>query len=374
MSAAGYDGETGLYGVFKPEDFCVPDEPTVAEAEQALGLLQGLLAEFSFAGEPDRAAALAGLLTAAIRSSLPHAPLFHVRAPVAGSGISYLCELFTAFATPQRGTPTTLPRDDEECRKLLLAELLLAPAVIEFDNLTCDLLAHRSLCSAMTSEYLNGRILGTSTTASVNTRTLFLSSGNNVGPVQDMTRRCITIHLAPACEIPAARCFRRPALVREVLAERGRYVSAALTLVRAWIVAGRPVSPCKTLAGYGEWSDHCRQPLLWLGCADPANSVFASVNEDPDREALARLLAAWHAAFVKTPAMVRQAVKQAAQPGDESAELREVIQDIAEQGGVINRRLLGRWIKRHAGRIVNGMRFARDGGNRSAEAWRVESV
>jgi len=37
-------------------------------------------------------------------------------------------------------------------------------------------------------------------------------------------------------------------------------------------------------------------------------------------------------------------------------------------------RRLGWRIKRHAGRIVNGQRFVRASGNRSAEAWRVESV
>ena len=35
---------------------------------------------------------------------------------------------------------------------------------------------------------------------------------------------------------------------------------------------------------------------------------------------------------------------------------------------------LGWWIRRHAGRIVNGRRFVRGSGNRSAEAWQVESV
>jgi hypothetical protein len=285
-----------------------------------------------------------------------------------GSGKTYLCELITAFATPQRGTPTTFPADDEECRKLLLAEFLRAPAVIEFDNLTGELLAHKSLCTALTSEYLSGRILGLSKTATVSTRTLFLSSGNNVGPIQDMARRCITIHLDPGCELPATRRFKRPDLVREVLRERGRYVSAALTVVRAWIVAGRPKTARKSLAGYGDWSDLCRQPLLWLGCADPAASIFEAMAENPDRETLARLLSAWHAVFGRTPTRVRDVVGQASFVGDENVELREVLHDIADERGAINRRKLGRWIKRHAGRMVDGLRFVRADGNRSAEA------
>jgi hypothetical protein len=374
MMSAGYDPATGMFGVFDAREFSVLDAPTQTQAEAALALLKSLLVEFSFASETDLAAALVAMLTASIRPSLAHAPMIHVRAHMVGSGKSYLCELITAFATPQRGTPTTFPADDEECRKMLLAELLRAPAVVEFDNLTGDLLAHKSLCTVLTSEFMNGRILGVSKTATVSTRTLFLSSGNNVGPVQDMTRRCISIRLAPDCETPAARSFTRPDLVREVLRERGRYVSAALTIVRAWIIAGRPKTTCKSLAGYGDWSDFCRQPLLWLNCADPTVSVFEAMSEDPDRETLGRLLTGWQSVFGKTPAMVRDAVQPSSLYHDANIELREVLRDIADERGEINRRKLGWWIRRHAGRIVDGRRFVRASGNRSAEAWQVEVV
>lgn len=374
MAAAGYDAATGMFGVFDAREFAVPAKPTRAQAVAALEMLKDLLTEFSFASDTDLAAALVAMLTAALRPSLAHAPMFHVRAHMVGSGKSYLCELITVFATPQRGTPTTFPGDDEECRKLLLAELLRAPAVIEFDNLTGDLVAHKSLCTALTSEHMSGRILGVSKTATVNTRALFLSSGNNVGPVQDMTRRCITIHLSPDCEVPAARSFTRPDLVRDVLRQRGRYISAALTIVRAWILAGRPMTECKSLAGFSDWSALCRQPLLWLGLADATASVFKAMADDPDRETLERLLTAWQSVFGKTAAMVRDAVKRASEHGAEHVSLREVLHDIADERGEINRRKLGWWIKRHAGRIVDGLRFVRASGNRSAEAWQVESV
>ncbi|MEO8631062.1 MAG: hypothetical protein ABI612_23635, partial [Betaproteobacteria bacterium] len=280
----------------------------------------------------------------------------------------------TGFATPQQGAPTTFPSEDEECRKFLLAELLRAPAVIVFDNLTGDLTAHRSLCTALTSEYLSGRILGVSKTASASTRTLFLSSGNNVGPVQDMTRRCITIHLDPGYEVPATRTFNRPELLEELLRDRNRYVSAVLTIIMAYIAAGMPKATCRAVAGYGAWSDLCRQPLLWLGLSDPAESLFEAVATDPELEILTRLLGAWEAAFGSAPARVREAVGVANGPFDHSSELREVIEDIAGERGEINRRKLGWWIRRHEGRRVNGRRFVRASGRRSAEAWRVESV
>jgi len=372
MNTAGYDISTGMFGMFDAAQFAIPEKPSRMQAETALALLEDLLAEFRFAKDSDKAAALSAILAATIRPSLALAPMFHVRAHAVGSGKSYLCELITAFATPQRGTPTTFPADDEECRKLLLAELLRAPAVIEFDNLTSDLIAHKSLCTALTSELISGRILGVSKTAAVSTRALFLSSGNNVGPVQDMARRCITISLDPAVEIPAARTFNRPDLIHELIQERERYVSAVLTIIRAWIVAGKPPTSCKSLASYGEWSDLCRQPLLWLGCVDPTSSVFKALAEDPDRETLARLLEAWYTEFGKTPTMIREAMNAINQLRE--CELREVLQDIASERGEINRRKLGWWFKRHAGRVVNGLRLVRCSGNSSAEKWRVESV
>jgi len=374
MKDSGYEISTGMFGVFDNRKFSIPNEPTRDDAIEALKVLAGLINEFCFATPADRSAALSAILTAAIRPSLAYALMFHVCAHAVGSGKSYLCALITAFATPQQGTPTTFPADDEECRKLLLAELLRSPAVIEFDNLTSDILPHKTLCTALTSEHITGRILGLSKTATVNTRTLFLSSGNNVSPIKDMARRCITINLNPEVEIPAARTFKRPNLIAEILYERERYVSAAITIIRAWIVAGRPKAECKSLAGFGDWSDLCRQPLLWLGLADPAASIFEAIKEDPDRETLGRLLRAWISVFGKTEAMVRDAVKRASLGGIENQELGEIMQDIAGERDTINNRKFGWWIKRHTGQIVDALRFVKSSSEGSAERWRVELV
>jgi hypothetical protein len=63
-------------------------------------LLEDLLTEFHFVAATDKAAALSAIFTAVVRPSLPHAPGFHARAPVFGSGKTYLCELIGAFAGP----------------------------------------------------------------------------------------------------------------------------------------------------------------------------------------------------------------------------------------------------------------------------------
>ena len=51
-----------------------------------------------------------------------------------------------------------------------------------------------------------------------------------------------------------------------------------------------------------------------------------------------------------------------------------MLREVAEERGEINRRRLGRWIARHQGRIVDGLRFERDSGTSSAEKWRVKTV
>ena len=55
--------------------------------------------------------------------------------------------------------------------------------------------------------------------------------------------------------------------------------------------------------------------------------------------------------------------------------LEEVLIEINGGQSSLNHRKLGRWLKRHAGRIVDGLKFEQDDSVRlSAQAWRVISV
>ena len=368
---AGFDSATGLFGVFDSRLFNVPEFPTREQALNALAELRSLLTEFDFSNAHDEAAALAAILTAVIRPSLPVAPMFHIKAPQIASGKSYLSGIIAAFAGPTTPAAVAFPTTDEECQKLLLATLLAAPGVVVFDNMTSDLIPYKSLCSALTEEFLTGRILGISKTATVGTRALFLSSGNNVNAVRDMARRCITISLTPEVETPATRSFKGDPLAT-VRADRERYVSLALTIIRSCIEDLAPLDiPCKPLASYSQWSEWVRQPLLQLGLPDPVARVFEQLAQDPDRETLGRLLHAWKAKFGSSPTMIREAEASTVFDGQE---LREVLLEIAEVRGEVNRRRLGRWISRHQGRIVDGLKFEKASGTTSSERWYVKSV
>ena len=373
MNTTGYDAQTGYFGSFTESEFSIPENPTRQDAIAALNILSDLLEEFAFAAPCDKNAAIAAILTAATRISISTAPMFHVSAHQIATGKSYLTSIFSSFASSTSPSPLAFPTSEEECQKTLIAALMRSPPTIVFDNLTNDILAFKSLCSATTEESLTGRILGASKVASVSTKTLLLSSGNNVGPIKDMSRRCLTIKLDPKVEIPTTRNFAKDPL-ELIRRNRAYYVSLALMIVRAWFVNDCPITKCKPLNSYGEWTKYVRQPLMWLGLSDPAERIFTQLTEDPDREQLGQLLLAWRGVFMDSYTSIREVVEKSGTIALGADELREVIGDLALERGEINRKRLGRWIARHQGQIVDGLRFVRGPSASGVERWRVMSV
>lgn len=369
----GYDDATGIYGAFAPHAALVSESPTREEACAAIREIEELLSEVAFATEADKAAALAAILTAAVRPSLIHAPLFHVTAHQPGAGKSYLCELIATFASAKPSSKASFPSSNEECGKLLLAQLMRSPAVIEFDNLTTDIKPHDKLCTTLTSDHIEGRVLGTSSTAGLSTRALFLSSGNNVKPLRDMLRRTVVIHLDPKVETPSDRTFSRPNLLADVRRDRTRYVTAALTVVRAWLASGDKLDGCKPVLNFGEWSKWCRESLIWLGCEDPAAGLFAGLESDPDKLLLGRVLDGWKSRHGASVVMVRNLVP-AAMRLDADEDFRDAL--IEASGGIdsVNVRKLGHWLSHNEGRIVSGLRLVKARKTGSAQNWCVEEV
>ena len=368
---AGYDSETGIYGVFDPRDFPIIESPTRSDAANAMKKLAELLSGFEFKTASDKAAALSAILTAAVRASLPNAPGFLATAHSYGSGKSYLLDLIAAFATPDEAAATTFVTDDDEMRKQLVATLMESPPVIKFDEMKGDLTPVKCLLSALTSERIEGRILGVSKMARPSTRTLMLFAGNNVTAIQDMTRRIVTITLDPMCETPATRAFANDPLRELVRADRGGYLAAALTVVRAWVLAGSPRTEAKALNGFAQWSDWCRQPLLWLGLPDPCEAMFTQMADDPERETLARLLGTWYSCFGNTPTKVRDLIRRSSEVGD----LHDVLNEVAGYRGDIDAHRLGKWLKASAGKIVDGKRLSRDTTFKTNSVhWRVVTI
>ncbi len=372
ITQAGYDKTSQRYGVFDPRQFVVP-EPTLEAAQAALTILEELLAEFHFVAATDKAAALSAIFTSVVRQSLDYAPAFHCKAPVFGSGKTYLCELIGAFAGPGGNAKVSYPTTSDEATKVILALLLTSPAVIEFDDMDTDWIPHGTIKRMLTAEKITDRILGISKVATVSTRTLFLGSGNNVGPVRDLLRRVLTIHIDPRCASPATLTYKGFP-VDKVRKNRGMYVAAVLTIILAWRKAGSPRAEIKSIVTFGgAWTEYCRYPLMWLKHPDPATALLEQVKHDPDGDALEGLMTEWMKAFGSTPTTVRKAVDHAYGLCG-SDDLREAMCEFpVEEKGSINKSKLGWILKKNANRIVAGMEFQQSTAD-GRVAWRVVKV
>ena len=372
VTEAGYDKLSQRFGVFDARKF-VTSEPTIEAAHTALALLNGLLSEFSYASPIDQSAALSAIFTAVTRTSYAYAPAFHTKASTIGSGKSYQNELIGAFAKPGFTQKVSYPTTSEEATKAILSLLLPAPAVIEFDDMATDWIPHGIINRMLTAESITDRILGVSKTATVSTRTLFLSSGNNVGPVRDLLRRVITINIDHRCATPATKSYKGSP-VEVVRKDRGRYVAAVLTIILAWKAAGSPRAAVENIATYGgAWADYCRHPLIWLGLEDPATALLEQVKHDPDADALLTLLTEWYRLFGSTPTTVRKVISRAEYSVGEN-HLRDAICEFpVEERGNINPSKFGWILKKNMNRIV-GEYTLRQGTADGRLAWLVVKV
>ena len=297
-------------------------------------------------------------------------PRFMSERQYSRSGKTYLCELIGAFAGPGSNAKVSYPTTSEEATKVILSLLLTSPACVEFDDMDTDWIPHGIIKRMLTAETITDRILGVSKTATVSTRTLFLGSGNNVGPIRDLLRRVLTIHLDPRCATPATMTYKG-APVDKVRQRRGAYVTAVLTIIQAWRRAGSPRAQADSIVTYGgAWSDYCRYPLMWLGYPDPATALFEQIRHDPDGEALSGLMQEWHVVFGETPTTVRKAVEAA----NSYPNLLDAIREFpVEERGEINRSKLGWLLKKNADRIVGEFMFQRAEAD-GRTAWRVVPV
>jgi hypothetical protein len=369
VAQPGYDPVSKVYAIFDRDKFGLP-EPSKEAAEAALADLKSLVEEFHFATEGDRSAAIGAMVTAAIRSSLPVAPAFNITASTPGSGKSYLGALLVPFAGPGEPLNLSYPTTAEEASKSMLAALIPKPAVISFDDMQTDWLPYGMINRMLTSETVADRVLGVSRTIQVATNVFVMGTGNNVGPVRDMCRRVVSIRLHAPSDSPATlRYVGRP--VEAMRADRGRYVAAALTIVQAWREAGRPRTDVPDIATFGAWSDAVRQPLLWLGEADPALSLIEQVRSDPDAELLGRLMAAWHQSFGSRAMTLRKVLEQAER---DNGTLQDVIMELpCSERDRVNRSKFGWFLKRNAERIVNGFSLRKEDSSERT-AWSVQLV
>jgi hypothetical protein len=108
IDTPGYDAATELYLSGTLQLPPIPPQPTRDEALDALATLKDLFGEFPFKTTLDCSVAVAALLSALLRGSMPTAPIVLVTANESSTGKSFLVNTIAAVVTGRR-CPASLP-------------------------------------------------------------------------------------------------------------------------------------------------------------------------------------------------------------------------------------------------------------------------
>ncbi|MGE0191980.1 MAG: hypothetical protein AB7T63_08040 [Planctomycetota bacterium] len=380
LDRPGYDEPTGL--IYMPARVypTVPPRPSEAEVGEAYRVLLDPFREFPLATPADEAAVAALMLGIACRFAVPGpVPMTAAIAPEFGSGKTLLAHVATRAMTghgPDEMPPVGGRRSDGEAemRKRLTTVVMEAPRVALLDNVPDgSTLESPSLAALLTCIEWSDRILGVNRRVTLPHRVVWIATGNNIRLAGDLGRRALSVQIEPGVERPSLRTFEVGDLLDHVAHEHPRLLVAALTVVRGFHVAGRPGHGRPPLGMFTAWDGLVRAAVIWAhrlagGEADPLDTQGRLVGEAPDREVLAMLLTAWHAELGAETTTAAEAVKRAAS----APSLHDAIVGVgADHGGKADAKRLGYYLRKVAGRVVEGLVFERRGERDGAARWGI---
>ena len=227
LVAPGYDRVAQLYYAPRPGFVppSVPEAPTVEDLARAIERLRGgLLGDFPFTCDADRAHTLAFLIEPFVRPLIGGpTPLYVFDKSTPGSGASLLveCTAMVFLGTPPDMMAET--RSDDEWRKRITAALTTAPTHLVIDNLRARL-DSGALAMAITTGRMTDRRLGETAMVSQAVTCTWAVTGNNVQVSMELARRAVRIRLDAKVERPWERTgFQHPNLREWVRANRGGF-------------------------------------------------------------------------------------------------------------------------------------------------------
>jgi hypothetical protein len=305
----GYDDATGYIYAPSCEYPTIPEQPTLDDAQRALATLEDVFSDFPYEKPAGRSVAVAAVLTLIARPAIlgaTPATLFDASTP--GSGKTLQADGAAIIATGRgagrKGFPTDQRGANDELDKVLCSYALMGARLINFDNIGGKGVEFGgpALEAVLTAEdTAEFRKLGGNTMVVVPWRTLVMGSGNNISISRDMNRRVMLNRIESPYSKPELRplsdfkhpdrAFRLKAWIKE---NRPRLVVAALTLLRAHAIAGRP-GPNRTWGGFEAWTKVIADAIVWAGGADPLECRPTDEgDENPEKMSIGVVLRDWH--------------------------------------------------------------------------------
>lgn len=377
LDTSGHDAETGI--LYEPSSSYppVPLAPSADDLRLAVAALRGPWSDFPFVGTCDLAAAIAALVTPVARLAIDGpTPMFAFRATAPGTGKSLGVDVCSIVATGRCAARMSIGPNDDDTRKLILSIGLEGAAVVLLDNAE-GVLGSPVLAAALTSTTYKDRLLGATKVVTVSLRgTTWYTTGNGLSFKGDLGRRIVPIDLDAGTEHPEDReGFRHPDLLAYVRSHRPQLAAAALTVLRAFHVAGRPSHGMPRMGSFEGWDRLVRGALCWADIGDPiAGRQRIREEGDLDLDSLRGALLAWNEAFGSQPVTLPDVVARA---GQHAAGLHDALLALVTRPGrsaALDARTLGYALRQRRGRIASGLRFENAGKAKGYVRWRVAQV
>lgn len=364
----GYDSATAVY--LEPSEAFPPiaQSPSKADAERALAVLRAPFDQFPYQTRSSESVFLAHVLTAVVRPALDTTPVFFFTAPSVATGKTLLATIASMIASGNIPAIRPYSDDADEQRKVLLGALLAGDPTLLFDNLlNGSKVRSPTLCAFATSARYGDRQLGASDSTTMVNALLLVLTGNNLTPAGDLARRSVVCRLDTNAESARGRQFKIPNLQDYVLEHRAELLVAALTIIRAYAVAGAP-STAKLLESFEQWTRVVAGPLTWLGMSDPTDSQEAETEDDhaAQRIAFAAIEALYHTDQFT-------AKKIAGEMGVVVADLRTSL-ETAGCSDASSATKIGYWLRANRDVVAGGYKLVAHKGHAGSAVWQLRAV
>jgi hypothetical protein len=369
--APGYDPASRTLYIPSIDFPPIPDDPSRDDALAALARLREPFNEFPWKEAASESAFVSHILAEAARLAMERCPMYFYDAPMAGTGKSTLQEMAARIVHGTEPAMRPWVADEDELRKSLYACLMAGDRSIWFDNVPDGIKVRSSVLEAfLTSAVWKDRKLGESVTNAIPNKTVLVASGNNMTPVSALARRSLVIRLDANTENLRDRVFKIANPRRYIMEHRAQLLIDALTIIKAYLPhnqAGMPVA----LPSFESWSRLVREPLIWLGMADP---VITQLNEtDDETRNVGPIFEKLVANFGDRTFTAGDMARIVGGLSDEKNELNDALMQMGcqEPNNPIK---VGYWLRASKDKIGSGYKLVHDGHNKFGVRWKLQKT
>jgi putative DNA primase/helicase len=297
VQCPGYDAATGFLYAPNATFPLVPERPSREQAAAALAMLVDLYVDFPFVDEASRMVPIATQLAIQVRPAIEGPiPGMGYDAATKGTGKTKAAAAAVTIATGRPPSPATFPggrNGQEELEKMLGAYALAGAPVVFFDNVPIGVpFGGAPLEKVLTAPgRVSLRRLGASETPELPWNAQVIATGNNITIADETARRVFVARMVSDLERPEERTGFKYDLDQHVRENRPALVAAGLTIVRAYVAAGRPDTGTIELGSFEAWSRLIPRAIVWAGGADIMGArVVERGDGDDDAAVLASIL------------------------------------------------------------------------------------